>query len=63
MDNKYYRQEVYEKLPDEEKEIINGMYKAMNEHCKDNDIKLAYDDRAEWFIGAITEYYLKSKGE
>lgn len=53
--------EVYENLPEKEKEIIDGIYEAVNQYCQDNKIKIAYDDRAENFVCAITEYYLDSK--
>jgi hypothetical protein len=32
----------------------------VSEYCKENKIKIAYDDRAENFVGAITEYLITS---
>jgi hypothetical protein len=60
MDNKKYR-EVYENLPENEKEMINEIWQVVNQHCKDEGIKIAYDDRAEYFIGAITGYLVESE--
>jgi hypothetical protein len=53
--------EVYENFPQEEKNIIDNIYKVVNDYCQEKSIKLAYDDRAENFVAAITEYYLESK--
>ena len=60
MNNKYYRDEVYEKLSKKDKDIIDEVYKVVNNHCKENSIQLNYNDDAELFVGAITEYLLKS---
>jgi hypothetical protein len=62
MINKW-RTEVYENLTEQEKSKIDGVYNVVNQYCKDNNIKIAYDDRAENFIGAITEYLVKSTRE
>jgi hypothetical protein len=60
MNNKEYR-EIYETLPEEDKNNIDGMFNAISKFSKLRGIKLANDDRAEMFIGAITEYYIASK--
>jgi hypothetical protein len=62
MDNKAYR-EIYEELSEEDREVIDKIYQVVFKHCKNNGIQIANDDRAEMFIGAITEYYMTSKEE
>jgi hypothetical protein len=57
--NKYRK--IYEGLTDKEKKIIDEIYNVVNNHCKENEIKIAYDDRAEEFIDAITKYIVESK--
>lgn len=60
--NKDYRA-IYEDLPEDRKREIFEIYHVMNKYCTDAGIKLAYDYRAEDFIGAITKYLLESKVE
>lgn len=48
-------------MTEEEKEVVDGIYNIVNEYCKDNNIKIAYDDRAENFIESIAEYLEESK--
>jgi hypothetical protein len=56
--NKY--REVYENLSKNERDVVNNIFDEVSEYCKENKIKIAYDDRAENFVGAITEYLITS---
>ena len=60
MDNKQYREEVYENLSEQDEAKVNGIYEVVNQHCITEGIEIAYDDRAEHFIGAITGYLVES---
>lgn len=61
----HYRRtrETYDEIEEtnsELKEHIDNMYKLVNEYANEHDIKLAYDDRAEYFVEAIAKYIVES---
>ena len=43
----------HEEFTQEQKSVVDGIYAAVNEYCKEKGIKVAYDDRA--YIPGITE--------
>lgn len=56
--------ETYDRIEAENPELkrhIDNMYDAMDDYCKGIGIKLAYDDRAEFFVEAIAKYIEESK--
>lgn len=53
--------EKYFTMTKEEQTKIDEIYNVVNEHCKQHGIRIAYDDRAENFVGAIIEYLESSK--
>jgi hypothetical protein len=59
--NQEWREFYGEYLSHDVKKVIDDAYSAVNEYFKDNSVSVAYDDRAERFIGAITEYIIESK--
>ena len=44
-----------------EKLEIDRIYEAVKRHCFKENIKIAYDDRAEMFVEAIAKYITESK--
>ena len=60
MTNRHHRN-VYSEMPDKQKKIVDDIFKVVWDHCKENNIKLMGDDRAEDFVGAITKYMMESK--
>lgn len=55
--------EIYDRIEAENPELkkhIDKMYDALNEYCKENGIPIAYDDRAEVFVEAISQYIEES---
>jgi len=54
------RKIYHEEMNKTDQEKVDGIYEAVNKYCKENGIKLAYDDRAEEFIEAIAEYITDS---
>ena len=49
------RKIYHEEMNKTDQEKVDGIYEAVNKYCKENGIKLAYDDRAEEFIEAIVD--------
>ena len=50
----------HERFTEEQRNIVDGIYKVVNEHCKNNNITIDYNDHAEVFVEAIAVYLINS---
>lgn len=55
--------DLYDKLTLEEKGEIDIIFDVVRRHCQSNNISIAFDDRAEIFVDAITKYLKDSKDD
>lgn len=53
--------ENYENMPKDMKKHVDNMWQLISDYAKENNVQIAYDDRAENLVGDIATYILESQ--